>query len=66
MDCKEPRFIREIRDGVGVRRGLICSEVGVMNWAKNTDLRDKRSHHMAGGACGIVPKLEVTVFMIRP
>ena len=56
----------ESRDGGGDRRGLICNEEEVEKKAKNTALGDTRSHHMAGGARGIIPDLEVAVFKIRP
>ena len=66
MDRKEPRVIRESRDCGGVRRGLICGEEEVEKRAKNTVLGDTRSHHMAGGACGVIPDLQIAVFKIRP
>ena len=66
MDRKEPRVIRECRDGGGVYRGKICGEEEVEKRAKYTALVDTRSHHMEGGARGIIPDLEVAVFKIRP
>ena len=66
MDRKEPSVIREIRDCGGVRRGLMCGEEEVEKRAKNTALGDTRTHHIAGGACGVIPDLEIAVFKIRP
>ena len=50
MSRKEPRVVRESRDGGGVCRGKICGEEEVEKRAKDTALGDTRSHHMAGGA----------------
>ena len=66
MHRKEPRVVREGRNGRGVRRGLVCGEEEVEERAKDTALRDTRSHLIASGARGIIPDLEVSVFEIRP
>jgi hypothetical protein len=44
----------------------MCGEEEVEKRAKNTALGDTRTHHIAGGACGVIPDLEIAVFKIRP